>query len=108
MGSRRVDHGRLDPRTEGLIVVDVGSLCEATKDPLSLVPFQRAIRFKLVLEDTFADDDVGANGARDKIPGVVGDQDNKFFFYGAAPVWNYEGGTDGGGHRRQGRRRSGH
>jgi hypothetical protein len=70
------------------------------KDPLSLVPLQRAIKFKLVLEDPFADDDVGANGARDKILGVVGDQDNIFFFHGAAPIQNDEGRADRGGHQR--------
>jgi hypothetical protein len=69
-------------------------LGEAVKDPTSFIPFQRAVRVELVLEDPFASDDVGANGVRDKIPGVVGDQGNKFFFYGAAPAQIDEGGTD--------------
>jgi hypothetical protein len=72
-GEHGADHGRLDHRTEGIIVVDVGSLGEVVKDPVSLVPFQRAIGVKLVLENPFASDDVGANGARFKIPDVVGD-----------------------------------
>jgi hypothetical protein len=67
-GEHGADRGRLDHRAEGLIVVDTGSLGEATKDPTSLVPFQRAVGVELVLENLFADDDVGANGARDKIP----------------------------------------
>jgi hypothetical protein len=41
------------------------------KDPTSLIPFQGAIRIKLVLEDPFTGDDVGANKTRDKIPSVV-------------------------------------
>jgi hypothetical protein len=61
------------------------------KDPTSLVPFQRAIGVELVLENLFACDDVRANGARDKIPGVVGDQGNKFFFHSATPVQIDEG-----------------
>jgi hypothetical protein len=38
-GEHRVDCSQLDDRAEGLIVVDVGLLGEATKDPASLVPF---------------------------------------------------------------------
>jgi hypothetical protein len=37
-------------------------------------------------ENPFVGDDVGANRARDKIPGVVEDQGNRLFFHGAAPV----------------------
>jgi hypothetical protein len=87
---------------ESLIVVNTGSLGEATKDPASLVPFQRAVKVELVLENLFVGDDVGSNGARDKIPGVVGDQGSKFIFHGAMPVWIDEGNADGGGHWRQG------
>jgi hypothetical protein len=96
------DCGRLDHRAEGLIVVDAGSLGEAAKNPASLVPFQGAVGIELVLENSLVGDDVGANGARDKIPSVVGDQGSKFFFHGTVPIWIDEGGADGGGHRRQG------
>jgi hypothetical protein len=75
----RVDDGRLDNRVESLIVVDVRPLGEAMKDPTSLVPFQSAIEVELVLEDPFADDDVGANRMSDKIPSVIGDQSIIFF-----------------------------
>jgi hypothetical protein len=95
------DRGRLDHRAKGLIVVNAGSLGEAAKDPGSLVPFQIAVRVQLVLQNPFAGVDVGANGARDKVPCVVGDQGSKFFFHGATPIWIDEGGADGGGHRRQ-------
>jgi hypothetical protein len=40
---------------------------------VSLVSFQRAVGVELVLENPFAGDDVGANGVRYKITGVVGD-----------------------------------
>jgi hypothetical protein len=68
---------------------------------------QRAIGVELVLEDPFTGEEVGANGARDKIPGVVGDQGKKFFFHGMMQVWIDEGGVVGGGHQRQDRRQSG-
>jgi hypothetical protein len=101
-GEDGADRERLDHRAEGLIVVDAGSLGEAAKNPASLVPFQGTVGIELVLENPLASDDVGANGARDKISGVVGDQGNKFFFHGTAPIWIDEGGANGGGHRRQG------
>jgi hypothetical protein len=89
-----VDYDQLDHQAEGLIVVDAGSLGEAMKDPVSLVPFQRAIRVELMLENPFTGDAVGANGARDKIPGVVGDQGNTLFFHGAVPFWIDEDGAE--------------
>jgi hypothetical protein len=101
-GEDGADCGRLDHRAEGLIIVDAGSLGEAAKNPVSLVPFQGVVGIKLVLENPLAGDDVGANGARDKILGVVGDRGSKFFFHGTAPIWIDEGSADGGGHRRQG------
>jgi hypothetical protein len=72
------------------------------KNLASLVPFQRGVRIKLVIENPLVSDDVGANWARDKILGVVGDQVSKFFFHGVAPIQIDEGGVDGGGHQRQG------
>jgi hypothetical protein len=58
-----------------------------------------------MLENPFADDDVGANGVRDKIPSAVGNQGNKFFFHGVVLVWINKGDTDRGGHWGQGRHR---
>jgi hypothetical protein len=82
-GEHCVDHDRLDHRAEGLIVVDARSLDEVMNDPMSLIPFQRAIKVELVLENPFASDEVGANKARDKILGIAGDQDSKLFFHHA-------------------------
>jgi hypothetical protein len=101
------EHGWLDHRAEGLIVVDAESLGEAVKDPTSLVLFQGSIGVELVLEDLFTGDDVGANKVRDKIPGVVGDQGNKFFFHGVVPLQIDEGSVDRGEHQQQGRCQSG-
>jgi hypothetical protein len=54
-----------------------------------------------VLEDPFIDDDIGANRMRDEISSVVSDQSIIFFFYGMTSGRVGEGGTDGGGHRRE-------
>jgi hypothetical protein len=94
-GEQGADHRWLDHRAEGLIVVDTGSLGEASKNPASLVPLQRAVGVELVPENPFGSDNIGANGARDRIPGVVGDQGSKLFFHGTVPVWINEGGADG-------------
>jgi hypothetical protein len=61
-GEHGADHDRLDHRAEGLIVVDAGSLGEAAKDTVSLVPLQGTVRVELVLQNPFVGDDVGANG----------------------------------------------
>jgi hypothetical protein len=98
-GEHGADHGRLDHRAKGLIVVDAGSLGEAMNDPGSLVPLQRAVEVELMLKNPFAGDDIIANGARDKIPGVVGDQGIKLFFHDVAPIRIDEGGADIGGHQ---------
>jgi hypothetical protein len=60
-----------------------------------------AIRVELVLEASFAKDDVGANRTTDKIPSVVANQSIIFFFHGMMPGRVDEGGTDGSGHRRE-------
>jgi hypothetical protein len=96
-----VDGVRLDNWVESLIIVDVGPLSEATKNPMSLVPFLCAIRVGLVLEDLFAGDDVGANRMRDNIPSVVGDQSITFFLHGTILGRVGERGTDGGGYQRE-------
>jgi hypothetical protein len=96
-GEHGADHDQLDHWAKGLNVVDVGSLGEAAKNPVSLVPVQGAVGVELVLENPLAGDDVGANWARDKIPCVVGDKGSKLFFHGVAPVWIDEGITDGEG-----------
>jgi hypothetical protein len=80
-GKHSANHGRLDHHAKCLIIVDVRSLSEAAKDPVRLVSFQRAIGVELVIENPFASDDVGANGARYKILGVVGDQGSQPLFW---------------------------
>jgi hypothetical protein len=79
-------------------------LGEAAKDPTSLVLFQGAVGVELVLKDTFADDDVGANRMSDKISSVVGDQSIILFLHGTAPGRVGKGGTDRGEHWRERRR----
>jgi hypothetical protein len=88
-----------DNRAEELIIVDTGLLGEAMKDSMSFVPLRRVIGVELLLENSFAGDDVGANGLKDKIPGVVGDQGSKFLFHSAVPDQIDEGSLDEGGHR---------
>jgi hypothetical protein len=106
-GEHRADGGRLGHRAEGLIVVNARLLGKVTKDPASLIPFQGAVGVELVLEDSFAGDDIGANKTRDKLPSIIGDQSIIFFFHGTVAGRVDEGSADGGGHRRESRRQGG-
>jgi hypothetical protein len=103
LGEHCADGGRLNHQAEGLIVVDIGLLGEAAKNPASLVPFQDAIGVKLVLEDPFVGDNIGVNMTREKLPSVVGDQSIIFFFHGTTLGWVGKGDANGGGHRRKSR-----
>jgi hypothetical protein len=101
-GEHGANHGRLDHRAEGLIVIDAWSLGEAMKDLASLVLLQRTVGVELVHENPFVGDDVGTNGVRDKITRVAGNQGSKLFFHGVVPVRIDDGGADRGGYQQQG------
>jgi hypothetical protein len=77
-----VDGGRLDNRAESLIIVDAGSLGEATKNPVSLVPSELNLCLKIHLPVMTLE----PTGRRtDKNPSVVGDQSIIFFLHGTVP-----------------------
>jgi hypothetical protein len=56
------DGGGLHDGAESLIVVQVGVLGESSEDPMSLVPVQRTIRLKLMLEDPLVSHHIGPKG----------------------------------------------
>jgi hypothetical protein len=84
-GKHHANGGWIDNRAKCLIVVDVGPLGEAVKNPTGLVPFQGDVGVEFVLEDPFIGDDVGANRMRDNIPSVVSDQSIIFFLHDTMP-----------------------
>lgn len=96
-----MDCGGLDDRTKGLVEVDAGTLGKATKNPASLVPIEGAVSMELVLEDLLAGDDVHAGGARNEIPGVVGEKSVVLHFHGGTLVRIRKGRPVSLGHRRQ-------
>jgi hypothetical protein len=57
-----LDGGRLDHRTEGIVVVDPGALGEAPEHRVGLVPLQGPVAIQLQLEDPLPGDHVGAVG----------------------------------------------
>jgi hypothetical protein len=65
------DGGRLDHRTEGLVVVDPRALGEAPEHITGLVPLQRSVSVQFQLEDPFPGDHVGVRRRRHQVPGVV-------------------------------------
>jgi hypothetical protein len=89
-----LDGGRLDDRVEGLIVVHLGALSEASEDPMSLVLIKRAIRLELMLEDSIAGDDIGPKRLRNQVPRAVRQQD--LVLHSATPVGIHERAMDRG------------
>jgi hypothetical protein len=67
-GKHRAHDGRFLNRAESLIVIDSVALSETPKDPVSLVAIEGPISAKLVCEDPFASDDIGALRSSNKVP----------------------------------------
>jgi hypothetical protein len=85
------NHGLLDHRTEGLIVVDAVLLGEATNHPARLVAGKRAIGVELMAEDPFARHDVGTRRTWDEALGVVGVEGLVLINHRSAPIGVSEG-----------------
>jgi hypothetical protein len=99
------DGGRLDYRTEGLVVVDPRALGEAPEHITGLVPLQGPVGVQFQLEDPFPGDHVGARGRRHQVTGVVSLESLALRFHGAPPLWVGKLTTNSRGHRRKSRRR---
>jgi hypothetical protein len=99
----RADCGRLDDETGGFGKVNARTLGETTKDPTSLVAFQRTIDVKLVLEDPLARDSVGMSGARNQVPSLVLEKRCMLFLHSSPPIGIDKGTMEGLQNRRQGR-----
>jgi len=84
-GQNCADSSRFDNRTEGLIKINTWALCEATKHPTGLVPFQRTICLELVLEHPFAANNIGLRWSRNQIPSVV-HQQCIVLLHGSTPI----------------------
>jgi hypothetical protein len=88
----------LDDEIEGLVVVHSRALSETPKDPMGLLPIQRAVVHELVAENPLVGDHVGARGIRHQVPSVVGQQD-RVLLHGAIQVGIDESGANVGGDR---------
>jgi hypothetical protein len=62
-GQNSPDGGRLDHRTEGLVVVDPRALVEAAEHITGFVPLHGPVGVQLQLEDLFPGDHVGTRGS---------------------------------------------
>jgi hypothetical protein len=75
MGDRSGEHhahgGQFHNRAESLIVVNSWALSKTPKDPASLVAIEGPTSAKLVHEDPFAGDDIGALRSWNKVPGPI-------------------------------------
>jgi hypothetical protein len=105
-GEHRAHGGRFHNRAESLVVVDSGALSETLKDPTSLAAIEGPISAKLVREDPFAGDDVGALRSWNKVPGPITHQGLVLILHSRAPIGIGEGSADRGRDRGRCRRRS--
>jgi hypothetical protein len=92
----RADGDRFHNRAESLIVVHLGALSEASKNPASLVAVESPIREELVCEDPLAGDDVGATGPGNKFTCPIAHQGPILLLHSRAPVRIGKGGADRG------------
>jgi hypothetical protein len=99
------DGGRLDHRTEGLVVVDPGALGEAPEHIAGFVPLQGPVAVQLQLEDPLLGDHVGVEGRGHQVPDVVSLESRVLRFHGTSPLGVGKRTTDSRGHRRKSRRR---
>lgn len=84
---------------ENFAEVDAGALRESADNPSCLVALQGPIRLHFMLEHPFAVDHRGVGRARNKSPGVVGDEGVELGLHGGTPVGIAESFTDRGGKR---------
>ena len=94
-GKHRANSSRLHHGTECLIKVHTKPLGKAAENPARLVPFEGAIRLKLVLEDPLVGDDVGPRGSRHEIPSVILQQGTVFLFHCSSPHGVGKSATEG-------------
>jgi hypothetical protein len=94
------DGDRLDHRTEGLVVVDPGTLGKAPEHIAGLVPLQGPVGVQLQLEDLFPGDHVGTMGTRHQVLGAVSLESLVLLFHGTPPLRVGKRTTDSRGHRR--------
>jgi hypothetical protein len=99
------DSGRLDHRTEGLVVVNPGALGKAPLHIAGLVSLQGPVGMQLQLDDPFPGDHVGAMGTRHQVLGVVSLESVIFFFHGTPPLRIGMHTMNCRGNRREDRRR---
>jgi hypothetical protein len=105
-GEHRAHGGRFHKWVESLIVVNSGALSENPKGPTSLVAIKGPVSTKLVREDPFTGDDVGALRYWNKVPGPITHQGPVLILHSRAPIAIGEGSADGGWDQGRCRRRS--
>jgi hypothetical protein len=79
---------------ESLIIINVGTLCEPTKNPAGLLTLECPISLEVVLEDPLAGDNIGATGAQNQVPSAVGHESGILFLHSCLPLRISEGGPN--------------
>jgi hypothetical protein len=89
-----VNYRGLHNGAECLITIDAGTLCELTKNLLSLVPLECPVGLELVSEDPLVYNNFGAVGAQNQVPSVVGHESGILFLHSRPPMRIGEGGLN--------------
>jgi hypothetical protein len=86
-----VNYRGLHNGTEGLIIINAGTLHEPTKNPSSLVPLECPIDPKPLLEDPLADVNIGVAGVQNQVSNVIGHESGILFHHSRRPMRIGEG-----------------
>ena len=70
-GENSLDHGGFHNRRECFPEIDASLLSEPANHPSSLIALQSAIRIKLMLENPFPSDNVGARWPINQVLGTI-------------------------------------
>jgi hypothetical protein len=87
-GQQQPNSGRLNNRTEGILVVKTVPLFETLSNESGLVPLNRAICMPFDLEDPFGINDVETGARRDQLPSTIVTESLNLKVHGSTPVRN--------------------
>jgi hypothetical protein len=85
-GEHNTDSGGFDDGAEGLLIINAGTLSEASENPSGLVTIKRAISEKFVTINPFTGNNVHAWWTGNERPGRIGLESVKFRLHRGTPV----------------------
>jgi hypothetical protein len=84
----------LHNEAKSLIIINAKMLCEPAKNPTGLVPLKCPISLELVFKYPLVSDNIGATGAQNQVPSVVGHEGDILFLHSRPTMRIDEGGPE--------------